>query len=225
MSEEFTRFFGIPLEVFGTGITDAETYNKAMELLDEILNEVAGEYAGSFSQASKPGSGQIPDGKWGIWVDTDNGDAITFLFNNGGTFSSIPAYREGDAVTFGIMDLVGSPQSTSSDTFVFLARQYVDASRFRTLSLTKEFFLRANALVSAAGVEGEVRLYDVTNAQQLAIIIYTEEVATLKAADGASNLPASGLIEVECQYRRSVGGGGQSFTVNFACIDFAMKIP
>jgi hypothetical protein len=39
MSEEYTRYFGIPLEVFGTGITDAGTFNEAMEKLDAIFHE------------------------------------------------------------------------------------------------------------------------------------------------------------------------------------------
>jgi hypothetical protein len=226
MGEETTENFGIPLEPFDTGIADAETYNKAMRLIDELLGSAAGAYAGSFSQASPPSITQIPDGKWGFWWNTTpTVDAGYILLNRGGTFYYAPLYASGEVTSFGVITLLTSSQTTTSATFVFLARQFINVDRFNAKALAKELILRVLCYVSAAGIEGEIRLYDVTNATVIGLVTCTETVPTGHFFDGYPNLPASGVIEVELQFRRSVGAGAASVTVDFAHIDHALKIP
>jgi hypothetical protein len=223
-SYKFTKFFQLPLHWNRGGNVEGDLHNRLAERIDEVLENAVGAYAGRFEQGSIPTPAQIPDGKWGIWIDDVNGG--TYIVVNEADVMYLNAFlASGSAVTWGIITMLTAPQTTTSSTFVLLATQYVDAARLNVTGLIAEFIQRTVGLVSAAGVEGEIRIYDVTNAVQLALATYVETVPTLKSVNGAVNLPTSGIIQIELQYRRSVGAGANSFTVNFANVDHALKLP
>lgn len=107
---------------------------------------------------------------------------------------------------------------TSSASYISKARFIFNFDRLNIPNTTLSGKLYVRGMVSANN--GDVRLYNVTDAVELAAINFTELTFTTKTVN-LSGLPASGVKVVEVQMRRNVVG--TTVTVETASCDFLLS--
>lgn len=135
-----------------------------------------------------------------------SGDAILYE-----TYQIFPIPKESGAVT---------EASSSSSSYETKARFLLVRDKFTRTGCTFVGKLYVRGMVSAAGKNGDVRIFNVTDATELGVINFTELTFTLKTVD-MSSLPASGNKEIEIQFRKNTTG--TTLSVDLLTIEFAAQ--
>lgn len=190
------------------------------QLKSHVIDRIVGLVKGPSPAASPTATrGRI------LYNDTDE----EAYLGNGTVWRRLINAMSGTVGTLGIWDVIpapaegtATPNEATSQTAVFATkgRQLVNFDRFNFPGMILKGKLYVQAYVSNPGAHGEARLRNVDDNVVLALLDWTENVATRKTID-LSSIPTAGIKEIDFEIRRDVGAG--QFVVEIAMWDITRE--